>query len=134
MTSIIILLREDRVSHRSVMKNADAKVCFLELFMTLNNGSKLDLNHHSSGEHSPGARNKADWNGKEKLPTENRLPPEEKRGTQFFRDIKPEQYRSTAKEVHQDRGKHGSSRESNPPNFKALILMPVTEKPMKTIG
>ena len=79
------------------MKNDDAKVWFLELFMTLNNGSKLDLNRHSSGGHSPEARNKADWNGKEKLPTENRLPPEEKRGTQFAPDIKQKAQRHSKK-------------------------------------
>ncbi len=100
MTSVIILLREYRVSHRSVMKRCDAKVCFSVFFMTLNNGGEtIDRCPRPEDIHSQGARISG-WDvGKKNCRQEIALPPEERRGTQFFRDINPERHRSAAKKA-----------------------------------
>ncbi|MEE3421730.1 MAG: hypothetical protein VZR11_03345 [Succinimonas sp.] len=112
------------------MKNADAKVWFLELFMTLNNGSKLDLNRHSSGGHSPGARNKADLERERKIAGGKSLYHQRKCGELSFPKHQARAAQGAAKKTASGlEGNTQENGESTPPNFKALILMPVTETP-----
>jgi hypothetical protein len=112
------------------MKNADAKVWFLELFMTLNNGSKLDLNRHSSGGHSPEARNKADLERERKIAGGKSLYHQRKCGELSFPETSSQSGSGGSKKnCVRIRGNTQENGESTPQNFKALILMPVTETP-----